>query len=598
MTRGEIGFSWAPVAGADSYEVWRGPDVGGERRFLLTTLTGSGSNPPDSHYSDTAPARITWYYWVRPCSGDEVCAFNGPSGAVVYTDGATLNDTGITDGGNYSDGAIIPCGRAAVAGQDCRHGRDALSNLLKVGGGDASFDFTKLGSDGAPLALQNVAWNDSGSEAAGSRWACVRDNVTGLVWEVKDDEDGIHDKDNGYQWGGLTALGRDSEAAGRGDYHDAWNPLVNDSNRDALCGLTNWRAPTIGELVTLIHHGRTAPAIDSNYFPNTPGKWHWSATPHPSDNTKAMSVDLLGNGRVQTNVRGALDTLRLVSGAWEPPGSSEAVTAVTGQTHHAWLPNTTPDSRYQGNGDGTITDLWTGLMWQHCAIGLTGADCTGGTVSTLSWRDALTRANNSNLADHEDWRLPNIKELRTLIASDRHTPAINATFFPNTSGQFWSSSQSRDTDKSRSIGFGAGESHTPLRTGERRVRLVRGGRENASLDGPTADGSKQRADRPVVASGGWVHLVSPLPLPHARWRLRGYLLRATGQSQRHHSHPGQNLVLPPPPLSRPGSGELRGGPLPRHRGHHKPRACCHHWPCRNRHHLLLGGHGRSQLSPS
>ena len=111
-------------------------------------------------------------------------------------------------------------------------GRDAearAGTLLKYGSGPEGFDFTKLGSDGGELAIQNVAWDEDGSEGAGSRWACVRDNQTGLVWEVKHNGGGVHDKDHDYQWGGLTADGRDVSGA-RGRYRDGWNTLVSQSN--------------------------------------------------------------------------------------------------------------------------------------------------------------------------------------------------------------------------------------------------------------------------------------------------------------------------------------------------------------------------------
>ena len=370
---------------------------------------------------------------------------------MVYTDRTNLNDTGITNGGNYTNKDTVACSEDAVAGQDCRDGRDAMrSTLTKVGGGDVGFDFTRLGSDGAPLALQNVAWNDSGSEEAGSRWACVRDNVTGLVWEVKDNDGGIHDKDTEYQGGVAQPWGGDSDAADRGDYHDGWNPLVNGSNREALCGLANWRMPTVGELATLIHYGKANHTIDTNYFPNTPKKWYWSATPHPTDNAQAMAVSFLSYGAVTINGRDATDPVRLVSGVWERAAARRSRRSQV-RTHHHWLPNTTPNSRYVNNGKGIVTDRWTGLMWQRCAAGITGADCTGGTATELSWQDALAYANNSTISGHSDWRLPNIKELRSLVAYDRHTPAINATLFPNTSGQFWSSSQRTDTTRSSGI---------------------------------------------------------------------------------------------------------------------------------------------------
>lgn len=115
-----------------------------------------------------------------------------------------LNDTGIMKCGDYVyDGSgshqnTLNCasvgasqttsgidtdGDPVPAGQDAVYGRDAASNLSKVGYGPAGFDYTKLDANGDDLA-----------EAATS-WSCVRDNVSGLIWEVKTTS-GLHDANN------------------------------------------------------------------------------------------------------------------------------------------------------------------------------------------------------------------------------------------------------------------------------------------------------------------------------------------------------------------------------------------------------------------
>ena len=58
-------------------------------------------------------------------------------------------------------------------------------------------------------------------------------------------------------------------------------------------------------------------------------------------------------------------------------------------------------SQYVDNGDGTVTDLNTGLMWQQQTMGV-----------LLSWRPALYNCENLSLADYNDWRLPNINHLK------------------------------------------------------------------------------------------------------------------------------------------------------------------------------------------
>ena len=86
---------------------------------------------------------------------------------------------------------------------------------------------------------------------------------------------------------------------------------------------------------------------------------------------------------------------------------------------------------YIVNGDGTVIDTRTNLMWQQCAYHTSGAGCSSGTVLPLSWSNALAAANASTLAGHDDWRLPNIKELVSLVEYCGTSPAINTDVFPN-----------------------------------------------------------------------------------------------------------------------------------------------------------------------
>jgi hypothetical protein len=116
--------------------------------------------------------------------------------------------------------------------------------------------------------------------------------------------------------------------------------------------------------------------------------------------------------------------------------------AQTCQTSSA--PATTPDSQLTDNGNGTVTDTKTGLMWKKCSEGQSGNHCEIGSAATYSWQAAINRADVVNLngfAGYSDWRLPNIKELRSIVERQCFSPAINLTQFPNTASTlFWSAS--------------------------------------------------------------------------------------------------------------------------------------------------------------
>lgn len=191
-----------------------------------------------------------------------------------------LNDTGITWAGDNPSGNNVDCNSNIASPQDCHTGRDATHN--DDSDGLAGFSFTKLDTSGIPLVDQSV---DYGTEP----WACIRDNVTGLVWEVKTIDNGEHDKDNTYQWGGTSALGRDHPNS-QGEYYDDWNGLINDSNNSVLCGFNNWRVPNVAELSSIVNKGIVNPSIDFNYFPNTAADWYWTASPNAGSSSFAWRV--------------------------------------------------------------------------------------------------------------------------------------------------------------------------------------------------------------------------------------------------------------------------------------------------------------------
>ena len=133
-----------------------------------------------------------------------------------------------------------------------------------------------------------------------------------------------------------------------------------------------------------------------------------------------------------------------------------------------------PDSRYRDNGDGSVTDLFTGLIWKQCALGLSGAGCATGSASVVTWKQALQHA-----ADNPPWRLPNKKQLASLVEARCVDPSINSRFFPNTpSDWFWSSSASAwglGWTHSWLVDFDNGFVHAASPYGQGYVRLVRGG---------------------------------------------------------------------------------------------------------------------------
>lgn len=140
-----------------------------------------------------------------------------------------------------------------------------------------------------------------------------------------------------------------------------------------------------------------------------------------------------------------------------------------------------PDSRYRDNGDGTVSDLATGLIWKQCAEGLSGTACESGSALGLIWQDALQRAADAEFAGSALWRLPNSKELASLVEERCTVLAINSRFFPNTpsstaSSWFWTSSPyAYGSVYAWGVNFSYGYVNDYVKGTQAYVRLVRGG---------------------------------------------------------------------------------------------------------------------------
>jgi len=88
------------------------------------------------------------------------------------------------------------------------------------------------------------------------------------------------------------------------------------------------------------------------------------------------------------------------------------------------------------NGDGTVTDTETSLMWQQATMDRTG----DGTPDQMTWGQALDESEHLTLAGYSDWRLPDYNELSSIVDYSRYHPAIDTTVFPDTvSSHYWSS---------------------------------------------------------------------------------------------------------------------------------------------------------------
>lgn len=117
---------------------------------------------------------------------------------------------------------------------------------------------------------------------------------------------------------------------------------------------------------------------------------------------------------------------------------------VKAQNCESYIDNNWENNRYiiktHSNKEQTVTDTATKLIWKRCSEGLSGNNCDIGTISETRWQTALERADNSTFAGYNDWRLPNILELMSIVAFNCSYDAVNQTIFPNTNSKTYFSS--------------------------------------------------------------------------------------------------------------------------------------------------------------
>jgi hypothetical protein len=141
----------------------------------------------------------------------------------------------------------------------------------------------------------------------------------------------------------------------------------------------------------------------------------------------------------------------------------------------------TPTARFVDNGDGTLTDQASQLMWQRCAAGQSwqqGQGCSGA-ATRHSLEEARALAERVNGADgfFDDWRLPSVRELATVTERGCANPRVNLQLFPATpAAGFWTdSARAGGQDQTYVMDFGAGGVTASVPVDRHHVRLVRTG---------------------------------------------------------------------------------------------------------------------------
>ncbi|MCK5725700.1 MAG: DUF1566 domain-containing protein [Thiotrichaceae bacterium] len=370
-----------------------------------------------------------------------------------------LNDTGIdTCVDDITNANLIDCAQTLLLHQDGAVGRDVDNN--DSNDGHVGFAFTKLDATGADLPV------------IAADWSCIRDNVSGLIWEKKSVA-GLHTANDQYAYynpsrfypgyeqpeDGIEGFaagdflmeelnnnvcdGYDSADSSTFCNTTAYTQRVND---EAYCGISNWRLPdreemrSIADLFTMSYG---VVNIDTNFFPNTIGStkiWQTSQPPYgkgPGYATSDTALEYpdkswmvyfddpeIDHAMTQREVR----YVRLVSGN---PVDTEAT------------------ARFVINGS-TVKDKQTNLIWKRCVEGYRFDDndtatnfnddhCVAENTSAFNYAEALGLT-GSTYASQNTWRVPNITELMSVVNVKDIYPAVDSRVFPDLPGTSYSSS--------------------------------------------------------------------------------------------------------------------------------------------------------------
>jgi len=304
--------------------------------------------------------------------------------------------------------------------------------------------YTKLDSQGNDLP-------DSATE-----WAMVRDNVTSLIWEVKQAKDDIpdysnpHDADNYYTWYDSDPETNKGDAGTPGDGTDT-EDFINALNAENFGGYSDWRLPNPRELssISYLGKGSRSPAIDTNYFPHTSSvsqaRYWSSATKYTDSRYYAFYVTFCDGEPIKYTNKSVSSYARAVR-SQEPEAS---------------------DYLLFNNGDGTYTDTDTGLMWQDEID------------ERMNWQDAIAYCENLSFASYSDWRLPNKEELISIVDYEKGRYKIS---FPHGKNfWYWSSTTPAPGDSIWALSMrGTFTLDEYIKTNTCYVRSVRGGQNQVA----------------------------------------------------------------------------------------------------------------------
>ena len=265
----------------------------------------------------------------------------------------------------------------------------------------------------------------------------------------------------------------------------------------SFAGHDDWRLPNIRELVSIVDYGRSNPAIDPVFGALSAG--YRSSTTFDSIPRAVWGVSfdrggIYSSGGYLRAVRSEpfLEMHPLAEcrknqlpdtgqekcayfvqeiGWVEVPCDKATCKGQDG----AYSTGCSMVGRFVDNFDGTVTDTCTGLMWQQDTADVNGDGHIDRAGDAIPWCDALASCESLSFAGHDDWRLPNIRELLSIVDYGYSNPAINPVFGA-ISEYYWSSTPYKTSfNAGWIVNWDRGYAYNPEPARANYFRAVRGG---------------------------------------------------------------------------------------------------------------------------
>lgn len=225
----------------------------------------------------------------------------------------------------------------------------------------------------------------------------------------------------------------------------AWNGAIDFCNALSFAGYDDWRLPSRKELISLVDYGQYSPALPTGHPFSGTGRRYWSGTSYAYNSFLAWCVFMqVGNVEAYSKTLSSyyvwpVRSRQNIEMACPVERTGQITKARTGDDGDLKPGTAWPNPRFTDNGDGTVIDNLTGLEW----IKSPGNFSDNSAFLAMDRNSAIDFCSALSFANHDDWRLPSIKELESLVHcgkgswGDQPFEWLNSSETPFASVQFY-----------------------------------------------------------------------------------------------------------------------------------------------------------------